>query len=94
MISFFEFVTNPLFISSTLASVLISLSSALIGVITFLRKARAMAGLAGVKQCDALIKAVTAGEDVDVDLPVLQKPPEREAPVQQSAVQVGIFFCL
>lgn len=53
-----------------------------------------MAGLAGVKQCDALIKAVTAGEDVDVDLPVLQKPPEREAPVQQSAVQVGIFFCL
>ncbi len=51
-------------------------------------KAGALAGLAGVKQCDALIKTVTAGEAVDIDFANLQKLPEREAPVQESSLQV------
>jgi hypothetical protein len=47
-----------------------------------------MIGLAGVKQCDALIKAATSGDPVNMD--DLPKLPAKEAPVQQSAVQVRV----
>ncbi len=49
-------------------------------------QARAMSGLSGVKQCDAMIKAASSGQAVDLnDLPEL---PSRETGIQEAAMQV------
>ena len=45
-----------------------------------------------MKQCDALIKAVTSGDAVSIDFSSLQKLPERQAPVQESNVQVCLML--
>ena len=45
-----------------------------------------MSGLSGVKQCDAMIKAASSGQSVDLnDLPEL---PARETGTQEAAMQV------
>jgi hypothetical protein len=60
----------------------------------FIPKVRAMAGLSGVKQCDGLIKALSAGEPVSLnDLPVL--PAARDSGVQEASMQVSnVSRCL